>query len=525
MPVAAEKTAPGEIAVRLTGVSKTFGGVHALDRVSIEVRSGEIHALLGENGAGKSTILKILNGVHAPTAGRIEVYGTELTEHTPEAAKRAGIGMIFQEMRLVPTLTAAQNIFLNNEMKGSLGFIDDGGAERRAHELFESLGVDIDPKAEVGALSAGQRQLTEIVKAISRNVRVLILDEPTTALSGGEVEKLFTFLRTLKSEGVAIIYVSHRMDEITRIADRATILRDGHHVVTAPMSELTLDKIIEHIVGRRSRGFSDVKRGRASRGVPLLEARGLSGPRKPEVVDLTLYAGEVVGVAGLLGSGRSALARVLFGIDPKRAGEIRVKGAPVEIKSPIDAIANGLALIPEDRLRQGLVLEHSVESNTSLSILDRLASWLFVSSARASEAADRQIAGLRIKTASREAAVRTLSGGNQQKVVIGKWLNTEPDIFILDEPTGGVDIGSKAEIITLVRDLAGRGKAVLVISSELSELLTAADRILVMTDGRIVSESSREDFDDQNPADDVGEQLQYAERKLSSIIQKAHAHV
>jgi len=219
------------------------------------------------------------------------------------------------------------------------------------------------------------------------------------------------------------------------------------------------------------------------------------------------------------------LARVLFGIDPKRAGEIRVKGAPVQIKSPIDAIANGLALVPEDRLRQGLVLEHSVESNTSLSILDRLASWLFVSSARASETADRQIEDLRIKTASREAAVRTLSGGNQQKVVIGKWLNTEPDIFILDEPTAGVDIGSKAEIITLVRDLAARGKAVLVISSELSELLTAADRIVVMTDGRIVSEASREDFDDQNPADDVGEQLQYAERKLSSIIQKAHAHV
>jgi ribose transport system ATP-binding protein len=525
MPVAAEKSAPGQIAVRLTGVSKTFGGVRALDEVSIEVRSGEIHALLGENGAGKSTILKILNGVHAPTAGRIEVYGTELTEHTPEAARRAGIGMIFQEMSLVPTLTAAQNIFLNNELKASFGFIDDRAAERRAHELFASLGVDIEPKAEVGSLSAGQRQLTEIVKAISRNVRILILDEPTTALSGGEVEKLFAFLRKLKSEGVAVIYVSHRMDEITRIADRATILRDGRHVVTAQMSELTLDMIIEHIVGRRSRGFSDVKRQRASRGVPLLEARALSGPRKPVGVDLTLYAGEVVGVAGLLGSGRSALARVLFGIDPKRAGEIRVNGAPVEIKSPVDAIANGLALVPEDRLRQGLVLEHSVESNTSLSILDRLASWLFVSSARASEAADRQIAGLRIKTASREAAVRTLSGGNQQKVVIGKWLNTEPDIFILDEPTGGVDIGSKAEIITLVRDLAARGKAVLVISSELSELLTAADRIVVMTDGRIVSESSREDFEDQNRSDDVGEQLQFAERKLSSFIQKAHVNV
>jgi ribose transport system ATP-binding protein len=242
--------------VRLTGVSKSFGGVRALDDVTLEVLAGEIHALLGENGAGKSTILKILNGVVAPSAGRIEVNGTERLDHSPDAAKRAGIGMIFQEMSLVSTLTVAQNIFLNNEMKGSLGFIDDQNAARRARELFETLGVEIDPLALVGGLSAGQRQLTEIVKAISRNVRVLILDEPTTALSGGEVEKLFAFLRRLKSEGVAIIYVSHRMDEIIHIADRATILRDGRHVVTAPLSALSLDKIIEYIVGRRSRGFS-----------------------------------------------------------------------------------------------------------------------------------------------------------------------------------------------------------------------------------------------------------------------------
>jgi ribose transport system ATP-binding protein len=232
-----------------------------------------------------------------------------------------------------------------------------------------------------------------------------------------------------------------------------------------------------------------------------------------------------VGVAGLLGSGRSALARVLFGIDPAREGEILIKGVPARIRSPVDAIAHGLALVPEDRLRQGLVLDHSIETNMSLSILDRIASWTFLSWARAYEAADRQIAGLRIKTLAREALVRTLSGGNQQKMVIGKWLNTEPEIFILDEPTGGVDIGSKAEIVTVVRDLAARGKAVLVISSELSELLTAADRIVVMVDGRIVSESARDSFDDENPADDVGEQLQYAERKLSAIIQKAHAHV
>jgi ribose transport system ATP-binding protein len=518
-------SASGDVAVRLTRLSKHFGGVRALDDVSFDVHSGEIHALLGENGAGKSTVLKILNGVHAPTAGRVEVFGSELAEHTPELAKRAGIGMIFQEMSLVPTLTAAQNIFLNSEMRSPLGFIDDSGAQRRARELFQSLGVEIDPGAVVGALSAGQRQLTEIVKAMSRNVRILILDEPTTALSGGEVERLFAFLRKLKNDGVAIIYVSHRMDEITRIADCATILRDGRHVVTAPMAELTLDRIIEYIVGRRSRGFSDVRRERAARGAPLLEARNLSGPRKPVSVNLTLHAGEVVGVAGLLGSGRSALARVLFGIDPAREGEILIKGVPVRIRSPVNAIAHGLALVPEDRLRQGLVLEHSIETNMSLSILDRIASWTFLSWARAYKAADRQIAGLRIKTLSRAALVRTLSGGNQQKVVIGKWLNTEPEIFILDEPTGGVDIGSKAEIVTLVRDLAARGKAVLVISSELSELLTAADRIVVMVDGRIVSESARDSFDDENPADDVGEQLQYAERKLSAIIQKAHAHV
>jgi ribose transport system ATP-binding protein len=522
--MSADASAP-VAAVRLTGVSKNFGGVKALQDVSLEVFAGEIHALLGENGAGKSTILKILNGVHEPSAGHIEVNGAPLTEHTPDAAKRAGIGMIFQEMSLIPTLSAAQNIFLNNETKGAFGFIDDATAARRSRELFQSLGVDIDPLALVADLSAGQRQLTEIVKAISRNIKILILDEPTTALSGGEVDKLFSFLRRLKSEGVAIIYVSHRMDEITRIADRATILRDGHHVITAPLSELSLEQIIEHIVGRRSRGFSDVTRRKVDRGAPLLELRGVSGPRKPDNVSLTVHAGEVIGVAGLLGSGRSALARVLFGIDRKRSGEILVKGAPVTIDSPGDAIRHGIALVPEDRLRQGLVIEHSIESNACLSILERISSWLFVSDAKAVAAADRQIKALRIKTASRDAAARTLSGGNQQKVVVAKWLNTEPDVLILDEPTAGVDIGSKAEIITLVRDLAAQGKAIIVISSELGELLTAADRVLLMVDGRIASESARADFDDPNPGDDEGARLQFAERQLSTLLQKAHAHV
>jgi ribose transport system ATP-binding protein len=516
---------PSSVAVRLTGVSKNFGGVRALDSVDFEVLHGEIHALLGENGAGKSTILKILNGVHAPSGGTIEIDGALMTEHSPEAAKRAGVGMIFQEMSLVSTLTVAQNIFLNNETKGAFGFIDDGAAARRARELFEALGVEIDPHAVVGDLSAGQRQLSEIVKAISRNARILILDEPTTALSGGDVEKLFAFLRRLKSEGVAVIYVSHRMDEIMRIADRATILRDGRRVITAPLGALSLDAIIAHIVGRRSGGFSDVARRAVEKGAPLLELRALSGLRKPQNFNLTVHAGEVVGVAGLLGSGRSALARVLFGVDPKRSGEILIKGRAVEIDSPGEAIAHGVALVPEDRLRQGLIIEHSVEANATLSVLDRLSAWFFVSRSRMMAATDRQIEALRIKTSSREAAARTLSGGNQQKVVIAKWLNAEPEILVLDEPTAGVDIGSKAEIIALVRELAARGKAILVISSELSELLTAADRIVVIAEGRIVNEAPRSAFDDPDPSDDEGARLQFAERRLSTLLQKAHAHV
>jgi ribose transport system ATP-binding protein len=512
-------------AVRMAGVSKQFGGVRALDDVSFDVAKGEIHALLGENGAGKSTILKILNGVHSPSAGTIEVLGAPLTEHTPDASRRAGIGMIFQEMSLVSTLTVAQNIFLNHEIKTRAGFIDDRSAAARARELFADLGVDINPSALVGDLGAGQRQLTEIVKAISQKVRVLILDEPTTALSGGEVGKLFAFLRRLKSEGVAVIYVSHRMEEITQIADRATILRDGRHVITAPLSELPLEIMIEYIVGRRSRGFSDVVRSQAALGKPLLELRNLCGPVKPDNLSLKVHAGEVVGIAGLLGSGRSAVARVLFGIDPKRSGEILINGASVAIASPREAIANGVALIPEDRLRQGVIIDHSVEANANLTIIDRLASASFVSEARADAAADEQINALRIKTASRDAAVRTLSGGNQQKVVVAKWLLAEPQILILDEPTAGVDIGSKAEIIALVRDLARRGKAIIVISSELSELLTAADRLIVMVAGRVARDCPRSEFDDPNPSNDEAARLQYAERQLSKILQQAHAHV
>jgi ribose transport system ATP-binding protein len=503
-------------AVRMTGVSKSFGGIKALQGADLVLARGEIHALLGENGAGKSTILKILCGVEKPDSGMIEIDGRRFDALTPETARRAGIAMIFQEMSLVPTLSVAQNIFLTREARDGLGLIDDRESTRRAAALFEELGVDVDPMATVGDLGAGQRQLTEIVKATSRQARILILDEPTSALSAAEVDRLFAFLRRLKADGVSIIYVSHRMDEIMRIADRATILRDGRHVIAAPLSELTLEAIIGHIIGRRARGFSDLVRHDAVLGEPLLELENVSGVHKPKDVSLAVHRGEVVGVAGLLGSGRSSLARLIFGIEPLVAGRIRVRGRPVDIRRPGDAIANRIALVPEDRARQGLVAQHSVASNIALPVLDRLSRRSWLPPGRAQRLAERQIGELRIRTGSSASAVRTLSGGNQQKVVVAKWLAAEPEILVLDEPTAGIDIGSKAEIITLVRELARQGKAILLISSELTELLAASDRIIVMSEGRMVQSVARDTLQGDDTADPLA-----AEHRLQLAVQQA----
>ncbi len=507
-------------AVVMTGISKAFGGVKALDNVDFAVLPGEIHALLGGNGAGKSTILKVLNGVHRPDAGTIAVGGVALTTHTPEASRAAGIAMNFQEMSLIPTLSVAQNIFLTREARTARGWLDDAACEAKAAKIFAMLEVKVDPKAVVGTLGAGQKQLTEIAKAISQSSKVLILDEPSTALAVSDVDRLFTFLRKLKAQGVAVIYVSHRMDEIARIADRATILRDGKHVITAPLSDLPIDTMIEHIVGKRSKGLADVQRGAVTQGEVLLEARGLSGVHKPHDVSFALHRGEVLGLAGLLGSGRSSLARVIAGIEPATAGELRIRGEVVSIRKPADAIQAGVALVPEARATQGIIPAHSVASNIVLAVLNRISAKGVVDRAKAQKITDNMIAQLQIKTASRDHAVSTLSGGNQQKVVIGKWLATDPDILVLDEPTAGIDIGSKSEIIRLVRDLAAQGKGIVMISSELSELLTACDRILVMADGRAHQMIDRATLDD--PAEpDLGHRLQAAERQLQIEIQKA----
>ncbi|MDR3374948.1 MAG: sugar ABC transporter ATP-binding protein [Ancalomicrobiaceae bacterium] len=511
-----------DFAISMKGITKTFGGVKALLNVDLEVERGEIHALLGGNGAGKSTLLKILRGVQSPDAGVIRVGGEVLAEHSTEASRRAGIAMIFQEMSLIPTLSAAQNIFLNREPKTATGLIDDGECRRQARALFEEFHVAIDPDELVGNMSSGQRQLTEIVKAISQRSKILVLDEPSSALTETEVELLFGILRQLKNDGVAIIYVSHRMEEIMRIADRATILRDGRYVLTATMAELSLDKIITHIVGQEGRNLAMPQRGVSQTGEAILELHAASGPVKPIGVDLTVHRGEVVGVAGLLGSGRSSLARLVYGITPLASGSMRVKGEAVHLNSPAEAIAAGIALIPENRLREGLVARHSVASNICLPVLDRLSRWLLVSTERAGKLVNEHIVSLKVKTDSPEASMLSLSGGNQQKVVLAKGLATLPDILVLDEPTAGIDIGSKTEIVTLIRDMAHANKAVLLISSEPSELIAASDRIVVMADGRLAAEVAISDIvsDEGDPA----ERLQNAQQRLQLLIQKVNAN-
>lgn len=508
-------------AVKMTGVVKSFGGVKALQGVDLTFRRGEVHAVLGGNGAGKSTILKVLNGVYKPDAGTIVVDGVPLSESTPDAARKAGIAMIFQEMSLVPTLTVAQNIFLTREPRDRFGMIDDAEAGRRAKALFAQLGVDIDPTLPVSELSAGQQQLTEIVKAMSQKPSTLIFDEPSTALSGNETEKLFELIARLKADGVAVAYVSHRMDEIFRIADVATILRDGKHVVTAPLAQFTLKSMIEQIVGRSGAGFHDVGQGTTQRGEPLAELRGVAGKkRRQNTVDLVVHRGEVVGVAGLLGSGRSSLARVLCGMEPMGAGEIRIAGKAVSIKNARDATHNGICLVPEDRRRQGMIAAHTVAENMTLPVIGRLSKRSWIIADKAKQLVADGIKRLRVKSDGPDIAISTLSGGNAQKVIIAKWLAAEPELLVMDEPTAGIDIGSKGEIVALIRELAAQGKAVLILSSELAELLAASDRIVVMAGGQIVRDIPRGEIDAATAeARDPAERQQLAERYLQMALQ------
>ena len=482
-------------AVRMVGVGKSFNGVRVLENVDFDVTRGEIHALVGGNGAGKSTLMKILEGVYTLDEGRIELDGQEVTLASAQDARANGIAMIFQEFSLIPTLTVAQNIFLAREARGAGGLLDDRESERRTRELFDEMGVEIDPRASLDSLSTAYWQLTEIAKALSQDARVLIMDEPTSSLAKSETETLFTLVRRLKERGISIVYISHRMEEVFAVADRITILRDGRTVLTEPIGQVSMEQAIEGIVGRKVERAMEWKERHMHTGdEPVLEARDLVAGDRVRGVSFLVRAGEIVGLAGLMGSGRTETARLLFGIDPLDSGEILVRGRRVDIGSPRDAIAAGIALIPEDRRGQGLVLDHTVKDNLLLPLLRSLTRTGFVDDGEGNRAAQRFAEKLKIRATSIFQPVRLLSGGNQQKVVIAKWLATEPQILIMDEPTAGVDIGTKGEIVEMIRELASSGKAIVMISSELPELLAVSDRVLILRDGRVERELARRDI-------------------------------
>ena len=508
-----------EVAVRMTGITKTFGGVRALKGVDFELRKGEVHALLGGNGAGKSTVMKMLVGVNTPDEGTIEVDGHEVQIPTAQAARELGIAMIFQEFSVIPTMTVAQNVFLTREPRRRSGLIDDREAVRRTRRIFESMEVDIDPRARLGDLPTGLVQLTEIGKALSQDAKVLIMDEPSAALATTEIRAMFEIVRRLKDQGIAIVYVSHRLAEIFEIADRITVLRDGSNVTTANIADVDMGRMIEYIVGQKVSFEYEARM--VDRGVdPLLEVVDVSCEDRVREVSLRLYRGEILGVVGLMGSGRTELTRALFGIDRIRQGEIRVNGRPVKVRMPSDAMAAGITLVPEDRRKQGLVLSHTVRDNLVVPILGKLRNGPFVDDRKGDAIVKSFVDRLNIQTDSIRKRVGLLSGGNQQKVVIGKWLAAEPEILILDEPTAGVDIGAKSEIITIVRALADQGKGIIVISSELPELLAMSDRILVMRGGTIVREVTRDELD-AAASGAATSKAQAEEEALNRIIQGA----
>jgi ribose transport system ATP-binding protein len=485
----------GAPAVRMQNVTKAFGSVRVLNGVDFDVRHGEVHALLGGNGAGKSTLMKILEGVYQLDAGTIEVDGEAVNMSSIHEARQRGIVMIFQEFSLVPTLTVAQNIALAREPKSRIGLLNERAARKRARELFADMQVEVDPDAEVGNLTTAYWQLTEIAKALSHDARVLIMDEPTASLARSETERLFELVQRLKERGMGIVYISHRLEEIFEIADRVTVLRDGKVVFSRPTPEVTPSEAIEGIVGRTMEEAAQWKPRAVDRGgEPLLEVRSLeSGPRV-RGVSFKLHKGEILGIAGLMGSGRSELARSLFGVDRITAGEIHIDGRRRRIRNPQDAIHAGIALIPEDRRTQGLVLAHSMRDNLLLPLLGGLSTGGLIDDSRGKSLASSLIDQLQIRGGSATRPVGLFSGGNQQKVVIAKWLGTGPRILIMDEPTVGVDVGTKAEIIEMIRALADEGKGVIVISSELPELLAVSDRVLVLREGRIEREIDRADL-------------------------------
>ena len=484
--------APTAQVVTMRGITKSFGGVPVLKEVDFSLNAGEIHALAGGNGAGKSTLMKILVGAYTHDEGTYEVDGRPVEFRTVHDAQAAGVGMVFQEFSLIPTLTVAQNVFLTHEARTRGGLIDDREMERRTREVFATMSVEVDPRRSLDELPTAFWQLTEIAKALSQDAHVVIMDEPTAALAKAETVELFALMRRLKERGISIVYISHRMEEIFEVCDRITVLRDGRAVMTEDLVNVTPRVVIDEIVGRKLEHTLEYQE-RVVGDEVLLEARGLT-TGKLRGVDFQLRRGEVLGLAGLMGCGRTELARALFGIDTLDSGELLLDGKPIKVANPRDAIAHGVGLIPEDRRVQGLILEHAVRENLLLPLLGRLSRAGFVDDEEGDRLTDSFVTRLSIKARSPRQPIGTLSGGNQQKVVIAKWLGIEPRILIMDEPTAGVDIGTKGEIVGMIRAFADQGNGVIIISSELPELLAVSDRILILRDGQVERELDRADI-------------------------------
>lgn len=478
----------------LKGISKSFPGVRALNGVQFDVLPGEVHALLGENGAGKSTLIKVVSGVYKPDSGEIRLDGQPVTFNNPREAQARGVATIYQELSLYPELTVAENIFMGHAPRTTLGpvsIVNWKTMSERAREILASLNIhDLDVRRRVGALSVGNRQRVEIAKALSINARILIMDEPTAALTEADVSRLFDIVRLLRQRGVAIVYISHRLIEVFELADRVTVLRDGQYIDTQQVSQTSERELISKMVGRTIDNlFPKIE---STVGKPVVQVTNLVRHPFTRGVSFEVRAGEVVGLAGLVGSGRSELAQVIFGMMPAQSGEIAIGGRKVRIDNPGQAIALGIAYVPEDRGTQGLVKQMVIRENVSLAVLRSVARSGFIRPRAERTLAEKAIDQLRIRAYSTEQVVGKLSGGNQQKVVVSKWMASKPKLLIMDEPTRGVDVGAKAEIHRLMSELAAeQGLAILMISSELPEILGMSDRILVMREGRIVAEFSR----------------------------------
>lgn len=484
--------------ISLKNVHKSFGGVSVLNGVDFDLQKGSVHALVGQNGAGKSTMMKILTGVYTCDSGAIYIDGSKVKMNSYSDAVSHGISLIFQELSLIPTLTVAENIFLNREiLEGP--FLDKKSMERKAHKLLQSLDIDVDVHSRVEDLDVGVCQMIEIAKALSVNAKVLILDEPTASLSEKETAHLFILINSLKQRGVSMIYISHRMAEIFKICDTITVLRNGSIVTTKPTRDYSLTGLIEDMIGRKTAALTTADEELASKctGRPLMTVEHLNCGSRLKDVSFELREGEVLGLAGLMGSGRTEVVESLFGLNKDASGQVTINGQPYEIKGVRHAIDNGLALIPEDRRREGLVLMHSVEENLIVPIFDKLKRGLLLESKKVADIAERSISDMAIKTHSRKTPAFNLSGGNQQKIVVGKWLNSAPSVLLLDEPTAGVDVGSKREIIDKVRDFVGENRAALFISSDILELISACDRFIVFYDGKVTATYDRSEITEE----------------------------